>query len=153
MKRALLAFTLLGGLLMAAGFYSNTDVSVKLNSHVGFAPLHITGNVAIAKDDRNREACLLFASPDLAAQSCKGLDGANEPVNNPIDKVLTVAGTYEISVVLYRNDGKVIQSNIERVEVLGTGVSEPHGGPDTGTELHAGIISRVPMARCTRERC
>lgn len=132
MKRALLAFALIGGLLVTAALFRPGPVNIKVTPSTGFVPLHISDIVSIDKDARNREACIVLAGVEFARQSCKGLDGADEPVTTQIAYTIPIAGTYRISVVLYRNDGTVIQSNIETVDVIGTGGDNPHELDPTG---------------------
>lgn len=141
MRLLLSTSTVLGSLLLGAFLlFAPKSVSITLNPHVGFAPLRVTGYVHIQPDEHNRTACILFASPDFASQSCKDLDGKDQLIHNPVNQVLPSPGVYEISVILYRNDGKVIQSNIEQINVINSGgSSEPESAPSQSgpdTTLH-----------------
>ncbi len=113
---------LLASLLLAVSIFgSPKPVSINLNPHVGFAPLEVKGYATIEPNEKNRSACLVFNSDNYLAQSCKDLEGKDAVKSNPIHKILPTSGKYDISVVVYQNDGKMIQSNIERIEVLGVG--------------------------------
>lgn len=133
MKRTLLAFALFGAIIGASAFsLGKPPIAISLNPHVGFAPLDINGYVTIQADSRNRGACIVYNSDQFISQSCKDLDGDKQLVNNPVHQVVPLAGTYDISATLFRNDGKMIQSNIERIQVL----SATGGSSDRDDDRH-----------------
>lgn len=111
--------TLFSVSLLAGGMFVLTPkpVEFKITPQFGYEPLPVRLVIKIEPDAKNREACILYAGSETTHSSCKNLDGENQPKIEEVRMVLP-NGDYEVSIVLYRNDGKVIQSDISRVKVI-----------------------------------
>ena len=104
---------LLIGLLLAL-----PPIRVAISPHVGHAPLQVTVTVTIARDERNREVCVVLNSdgPDYRS-SCWTLDGERATVSRQWSWWGLSAGSYEGWAILGRSDGSTVRSNVERLEV------------------------------------
>lgn len=106
---------------LLALYISLSPLSVHVNIAKGFEPLTLRTRVAVTPDHANRSLCVGYSNADSGAeiQSCRSLEGENEPASFWYEWKKLGAGRYVVYAVVEREALKSLEA-IQRVEILST---------------------------------